>query len=55
MKDVCGSTPGATDDAPTLALVSNSFDDKNHEALRALSHSFVDVCPVWARIEGTLA
>lgn len=49
---VCGSTLGAIDDAPTVALVSGSFDDRNDEALRPLSHSFADVCPVWARIEG---
>ncbi|MGV1820681.1 GFA family protein [Agrobacterium sp. CG160-95] len=49
---VCGSTLGAIDDAPTVALVSGSFDDRNDEALRPLFHSFADVCPVWARIEG---
>ena len=49
---VCGSTLGAIDDVPTVALVFGSFDDRNDEALRPLSHSFADVCPVWARIEG---
>jgi hypothetical protein len=49
---ICGSTLGAIDDAPTVALVSGSFDDRDDEALRPLSHSFEDVCPVWARIEG---
>ncbi|TWC83929.1 hypothetical protein FB593_103323 [Rhizobium sp. SJZ105] len=49
---VCGSTLGAIDDAPTVALVSGSFDDRNDEALRPLSHSSTDVCPVWALIEG---
>ncbi|MFB7145948.1 GFA family protein [Agrobacterium deltaense] len=48
----CGSTLGAIDDAPTVALVFGSFDDRDDEALRPLSHSFEDVCPVWARIEG---
>ena len=48
----CGSTLGAVDDAPTVALVFGSFDDRDDEALRPLSHSFEDVCPVWARIEG---
>ena len=48
----CGSTRGAIDDAPTVALVSGRFDDRDDEALRPLSHSFEDVCPVWARIEG---
>ncbi|CUX17613.1 GFA family protein [Agrobacterium deltaense] len=48
----CGSTLGALDDAPTVALVFGSFDDRDDEALRPLSHSFEDVCPVWARIEG---
>jgi hypothetical protein len=49
---VCGSTLGAIDDAPTVALVSGSFDDRDDEALRPLSHSFEDVCPAWARIKG---
>lgn len=52
---VCGSTLGAIDDAPTVALVSGSFDDRDDEALRPLSHSFEDVCPAWARIEGMTA
>ena len=49
---VCGSTLGAIDDAPTVALVSGSFDDRDDEALRPLSYSFEDVCPAWARIKG---
>lgn len=52
---ICGSTLGAIDDAPIVALVSGSFDDRGDEALRPLSHSFEDVCPVWARIEGMSA
>ena len=48
----CGSTLGALDDAPMVALVFGSFDDRDDEALRPLSHSFEDVCPAWARIEG---
>ena len=48
----CGSTLGALDDAPMVALVFGRFDDRDDEALRPLAHSFEDVCPVWARIEG---
>lgn len=43
----CGSTLGAIDDAPTVALVSGSFDLRGDAALRPASHSFVDGCPDW--------
>ncbi|MFK0384327.1 GFA family protein [Agrobacterium sp. NPDC090273] len=48
----CGSTLGAIDDAPTVALVFGCFDDKADEGLRPQSHSFEDVCPSWGRMAG---
>jgi hypothetical protein len=51
----CGSTLGAIDDAPTVALVFGCFDAKDEVALRPLSHSFEDLCPGWARIAGMSA
>ncbi|MFE8101224.1 GFA family protein [Brenneria goodwinii] len=43
----CGSTLGAIDDEPTVALVIGSFDEKNAPELRPVSHSFADKCPRW--------
>lgn len=51
----CGSTLGAIDDAPTVALVFGAFDDKADTALKPTAHSFEDVCPYWAKIEGMAA
>lgn len=48
----CGSTLGAIDDAPTVALVFGCFDDKTANVLNPVSHSFEDNCPSWARIAG---
>lgn len=46
----CGSTLGAIDDDPLVALVWASFDDREDEALRPHTHSFEDICPVWAKM-----
>ncbi|WP_175625149.1 MULTISPECIES: GFA family protein [Oxalobacteraceae] len=43
----CGSTLGAVDDAPMVALVTGSFDDSDLSELRPVSHSYVDACPAW--------
>ncbi|KKC35894.1 ribulose-phosphate 3-epimerase [Devosia epidermidihirudinis] len=43
----CGSSIGAIDDAPTIALLVGSFDEPGAEALKPLSHSFEDGCPRW--------
>ncbi|MEJ8311633.1 GFA family protein [Agrobacterium larrymoorei] len=48
----CGSTLGAIDDDPIIALVWASFDDREDEALVPVSHSFEDVCPLWAKLPG---
>lgn len=44
----CGSTLGAIDDGPVVALVTGSFDIKDAPALRPASHSFADCCPDWS-------
>jgi hypothetical protein len=43
----CGSTLGAIDDAPIVALVTGSFDVRDDVRLRPVSHSFNDACPSW--------
>lgn len=47
---LCGSTLGAIDDAPAVALVTGSFDDGDDPAFHPLSHSFEDGCPTWCKI-----
>lgn len=48
----CGSTLGAIDDEPTVALATGSFDRDDLPELRPTSHAFADVCPEWWRIDG---
>ncbi|HGE8300397.1 TPA: GFA family protein [Serratia marcescens] len=48
----CGSTLGAFDDEPTVALATGSFDRADLPELRPTSHAFADVCPEWWRIDG---
>lgn len=43
----CGSNLGAIDDAPTVGLVTGSFDERHREELRPLAHSFADSKPAW--------
>ena len=47
----CGSTLGAIDDAPVVALLLGVFDNVNNEQLIPLSHSFHDDLPEWWHIE----
>ncbi|EMF8046637.1 GFA family protein [Serratia marcescens] len=47
----CGSTLGAIDDEPTVALTTGSFDRADLPELRPTSHAFADVCPEWWRID----
>ncbi|MDY0883364.1 GFA family protein [Dongia soli] len=47
----CGSNLGAIDDAPTIGLVSGSFDEKDQLALRPLTHSFDTSRPSWWSID----
>jgi hypothetical protein len=44
---VCGSTLGAIDDAPTIALVTGSFDRPNLRELRPDFHSYAGSRPSW--------
>ncbi|QKY10816.1 GFA family protein [Janthinobacterium lividum] len=43
----CGSSIGAIDDAPTVALLVGSFDDPAQAAFAPKYHSFDDVRPGW--------
>jgi hypothetical protein len=46
----CGSTLGAVDDEPVIALVTGSFDAPDAEELRPVAHSFEDACPGWWKL-----
>ena len=48
---VCGSTLGAIDDEPIVALVLGSFDSPNRKELRPMSHSYISKKPKWWRVE----
>ncbi|MEA5670536.1 GFA family protein [Pseudomonas sp. MH2] len=43
----CGSSIGAIDDAPTVALLLGCFDEIEDERLVPTGHSFEDRCPGW--------
>ncbi len=43
----CGSSIGAIDDAPTIALLVGSFDDPAQAAFAPAYHSFDDGIPGW--------
>lgn len=43
----CGSNLGAIDDAPTVGLVTGSFDSRYQPLLRPVAHSFEDSRPAW--------
>jgi hypothetical protein len=45
----CGSTLGAIDDAPTVALVVGAFDRVNRSELAPRSHSWISRRPRWWR------
>lgn len=47
----CGSSLGAIDDAPTIALLLGAFDAPLPAELRPLSHSFATERPDWWHIE----
>ena len=46
----CGSTLGAIDDGPVVALVIGSFDTPNRQALAPVGHSYVSRRPRWWHI-----
>lgn len=45
----CGSTIGAIDDKPVVALVLGCFDKGNGRELAPIAHSFVTKRPSWWR------
>jgi len=47
---VCGSTIGAIDDDPVIALVLGAFDKPGAVALRPTSHSYVSKRPKWWKV-----
>lgn len=48
---VCGSTLGAIDDAPTVALLIGAFDNTNRKELVPLTHSYRGGRPKWWAID----
>lgn len=49
----CGSSLGAIDDEPVIALVLGSFDSPDHQELMPTKHSFVDRRPSWWHIDAS--
>ena len=47
----CGSSIGAIDDEPVVALLVGSFDDPTDPAFMPEYHSFEDCRPGWIRVE----
>ncbi|MFM7784181.1 MAG: GFA family protein [Gammaproteobacteria bacterium] len=47
---VCGSSIGAIDDAPVIALLVGAFDAVGRKALAPVSHSRVSARPRWWRV-----
>jgi hypothetical protein len=47
----CGSTIGAVDDAPTLAIALGSFDSPNRKELAPVVHSYVSKRPRWWSVD----
>lgn len=46
----CGSSLGAIDDAPTIALLLGGFDSNNRQELMPTYHSYVGGRPKWWKI-----
>ena len=47
----CGSSIGAIDDEPVIALLIGGFDDPTDPAFTPEYHSFEDCRPGWLRVE----
>ena len=47
----CGSSIGAVDDEPVVALLIGGFDEPSDPDLAPQYHSFEDCRPVWLRVE----
>jgi hypothetical protein len=50
---VCGSSLGAIDNAPTVALLLGAFDKNNKKELAPTAHSYVGGRPKWWKPEIT--
>lgn len=48
---ICGSTIGAIDDDPVVAIVLGAFDSNNRIELKPNSHSYKSERPKWWEIE----
>jgi hypothetical protein len=48
---VCGSTIGAIDDKPTIAIALGTFDSPNHKELAPQFHSYVSKRPKWWHVD----
>lgn len=48
----CGSSLGAIDDEPVVALLVGAFDNPDLPELAPLGHSFVDRRPSWWHVAG---
>lgn len=46
----CGSSIGAIDDAPVLALLLGAFDKPGRKALAPTGHSYISGRPKWWRV-----
>ncbi|MBQ2261568.1 MAG: GFA family protein [Loktanella sp.] len=44
---ICGSSIGAIDDAPVIALLTGTFDKPHLKELKPLSHSYKESRPKW--------
>lgn len=49
--EICGSSLGAIDDAPIVALLLGTFDSPNRIELRPTAHSYVSKKPKWWSIQ----
>ena len=49
--NICGSTLGAIDDEPVVALVLGVFDSNNRQALKPVAHSYKSKQPKWWHVE----
>lgn len=47
----CGSSLGAIDDAPVVALLLGAFDEPGADELMPTGHSFIDGRPRWWHVE----
>jgi len=51
----CGSSLGAVDDAPVVALLLGSFDANNRKEYMPKGHSYRSAAPRWWHVESAVA